>query len=161
VVNIVTADQSNIDVTANDERVSVNIQQHDISVVVGTTGPQGPRGTQVLTGMTDPSPVIGLIGDQYINVNTGFIFGPKTESGWGSGSLLGGGGTGLTISDVSFTFYQVVPSAIWVITHNLGFTPSITVVDLNGKVIEGDYQYGTNNITATFSESITGAAYLS
>jgi len=154
----VTADGSVVEVTVVEEVVNVNVCENIIEVATAITGPQGPRGTQVLSGPTDPSPIIGLVGDQYINTTTGYIFGPKTESGWGSGVLLG---MGLAIADVALTHYQTSSSTVWTITHDLEFNPNITVVDLVGKVIEGDYQYSGNTITLTFSESIAGAAYLS
>lgn len=138
--------------------VTVTICETDVVVLSSESGPQGPRGTQVLSGSTNPSTAIGLLGDQYINTTSGFLFGPKTESGWGSGVLLG---TGLKIEDVSFVHYQTVANNEWEITHTLEFTPNIIVVDLSGNVIEGDYQYSGNTITATFSQAITGAAYLS
>jgi hypothetical protein len=158
VSNVVTADTTEVIVTAIENVVNINVCENNVEVITGTTGPQGPRGTQVLSGTGNPSPTIGLIGDQYINTDTGFLFGPKTESGWGSGVLLG---TGLHISDVAYAHYQTSSSTVWTIDHGLEFKPNITVVDLDGKVIEGDYQYSGNTITATFSNSITGAAYLS
>jgi hypothetical protein len=145
-------------VTALEEVVQIDINDNSINVSTSETGPQGPRGSQVLSGDTDPSIIIGLMGDQYINTTTGYLFGPKTESGWGSGVLLG---SGLKISDIAYTHYQPVASSTWSITHTLEFTPNIIVVDLDGKVIEGDYEYSGDTITANFSNAITGAAYLS
>lgn len=149
---------SDVVVTVADPTIGVSVCENVTEIIVGSAGPQGPRGTQVLSGPNDPSPVIGIIGDQYINVTTGFIFGPKTELGWGDGVLLG---SGLTIADVSEVYYQTTPEEVWSINHSLQFTPNIIVVDLNGNVIEGDYQYNGNTITATFSQAIPGAAYLS
>lgn len=138
--------------------LEITICENDVVIIPGDYGPQGPRGTQVLSGTGNPSPIIGLIGDQYINTTAGTLFGPKTESGWGSGVVLG---SGLTISDIAYVHYQTLPSVTWSVTHTLEFTPNIIVVDLDGKVIEGDYQYSGNTITANFSSAITGAAYLS
>lgn len=154
----VTADESSVKVSVVEESVNVNVCEKVVEVSTSITGPQGIRGTQVLSGPVDPSPIIGLIGDQYLNTTSGYIFGPKTESGWGTGVLIG---SGLKIEDVSFIHYQIVAENQWIITHDLEFNPNITVVDLSGNVIEGDYQYSGNTITATFSQAITGAAYLS
>lgn len=145
-------------VTAIENIVSVVAPQTIAEIIIGDTGPQGPRGTQVLSGSEDPSLVIGLIGDQYINTTTGYLFGPKTESGWGEGVVIV---RGVTTSDIAYVHYQTVSSAEWSITHNLDFTPNITVVDLAGNVIEGDYKYNGNTIVATFSEIIAGTAFLS
>lgn len=145
-----------VTVTAIEENIQLNVCEKVIDVSVSESGPQGPRGTQVLSGDTDPSIVIGLIGDQYINTSTGYIFGPKTESGWGTGFRIG-----VTISEVAYAHYQPIASSIWTIEHPLDFTPNIIVVDLDGNVIEGDYEYNGNTIIANFSNAITGAAYLS
>lgn len=148
---------SKVTVTPIESNINVGICETIAEIKVGESGPQGPRGTQVLSGNTDPSPSIGLIGDQYINTDTGKLFGPKTESGWGEPNEL----RGLTLEDVAYTHLQVISSNIWSIVHELDFNPNVIVVDLNGNVIEGDYQYSGNTITATFSQSIAGAAYLS
>ena len=149
---------SDVKVTVSDVNVDLTVNEQDVIVLSSDIGPQGPRGTQVLSGASAPSPVIGLIGDQYINTTTGILFGPKTESGWGNGVLIG---NGLTISGVSYVHYQTIVSNQWSITHTLQFTPSITVVDLAGNVIEGDYKYNGNTIVATFSQQIAGTAFLS
>lgn len=145
-------------VTVADVNVDVSVCEQDVIVLSSEIGPQGPRGTQVLSGDTDPSPVIGILGDQYINTTTGYLFGPKTNEGWGSGTPLG---SQFNPNDVAYAHYQTQESNVWIIQHELQFTPNIIVVDLNGSVIEGDYEYSGQTITATFSESITGAAYLS
>jgi hypothetical protein len=160
VTNLVSVDTSEVVVTPLDVRVEVNVCETVTEVIVGETGPQGPRGTQILSGNTDPSPVIGIIGDHYINVVTGFMFGPKTELGWGDGTLLG---SGLTIADVSEVHYQTTPAKVWSINHNLQFTPNIIVVDFYnaGEEIVGSYTYSGNTITVEFENPIAGAAYLS
>ena len=156
--NTVSIEDAEVIVSPVENNVEINVCENTLEISIGETGPQGPRGTQVLSGPTDPSPIIGLLGDQYINTTTGFLFGPKTESGWGEGVLLG---SGLKISDVSFAHYQTIASNVWEITHDLEFTPNIVVVDLTGSVIEADVEYQGQTIILTFSQSITGAAYLS
>ncbi len=62
----------------------------------------------------------------------------------------------------SYTFSQVVPSATWVIQHNLGFYPNATVVDSAGSEVVGDKVYDNlNQITITFSGAFAGQAYIS
>lgn len=61
----------------------------------------------------------------------------------------------------SYRHIQMTNSTTWVITHNLGFRPSVIVIDLDGDVVNGDIAYDTNNqVTLTFSSSIKGEAYL-
>lgn len=70
--------------------------------------------------------------------------------------LSGGGGSG--ISEV-YTFSTAATT--WTITHNLGLYPSVTTVDSNKELIVGRVRYTDNNtITITFSEAVSGYAYL-
>lgn len=63
---------------------------------------------------------------------------------------------------VSFRFVQGTASTTWAITHNLGYYPNVTVVDSTATVCEGDIVYtNANTITITFSQAISGVAYLS
>ena len=80
-----------------------------------------------------------------------------------------GNGTAISIDNVikvvsttlGFTYTQMTPATVWVINHNLGRYPSITIVDTGGNVVYGDYKYiDTNNMTATFSATFSGSAYL-
>lgn len=147
-----------ITVTPIESNVNVDVCEVIAEITIGETGPQGPRGTQVLSGNTDPSPTIGLIGDQYINTDTGKLFGPKTESGWGEGVYLGVNDP----NDLGQAYYLTSPSTQWDIAHTLAFIPNITIVDLNGSQVECAVDYvDESNITITFSEPFTGAAYLS
>lgn len=149
---------SEVSVTIVDAAVSVAVNEPEMVVSLGTSGPQGPRGTQVLSGNVDPSPSIGLIGDQYINTTSGKLFGPKTTSGWGDGVLLGNNDPG----DLGQAYTQTSPSTEWNIAHTLGFTPNIVIVDTEGTVVEGLLEYlSATQIRATFSEPIAGTAYLS
>lgn len=138
--------------------VTVTVVDTDVTVTLGSSGPQGPRGSQVLSGAGDPSPAIGLIGDQYINTDNGYLFGPKTASGWGTGVPLGNNDP----NDLGQVYTQTSPSAEWNIAHTLGFTPNITIVDTEENVVEAAIEYlSATQIRATFSEAIAGKAYIS
>jgi len=149
---------SEVTVTPVDVKVEVNVCENTYSIELGASGPQGPRGSQLLSGNTDPSINIGLIGDQYINTDTGFLFGPKTASGWGVGVPLGNNDP----DDLGQVYTQTSPSTVWNIVHTLAFVPNIVIVDSEQSVIEGNYEYiSDNEITATFNTAISGKAYLS
>jgi len=45
----------------------------------------------ILSGKTDPTSTKGNTGDWYINTKTYELFGPKTETSWGTGLPLSGG----------------------------------------------------------------------
>lgn len=138
--------------------VTVTVVNTDVTVTLGSSGPQGPRGSQVLSGAGDPSSAIGLIGDQYINTDNGYLFGPKTASGWGTGVPLGNNDP----NDLGQVYTQLSPSTEWNIAHTLGFTPNITIVDTEENVVEAAIEYlSATQIRATFSEAIAGKAYIS
>lgn len=147
-----------VTVTVSDVRVEVAVCEQDVVILTGESGPQGPRGSQLLSGDGDPSISIGLIGDQYINTNTGYLFGPKTTSGWGVGVPLGNNDP----DDLGQVYTQASPSTVWNIVHTLTFVPNIIIVDSEKNVVEGSYEYVSDNeITATFNTPISGKAYLS
>jgi hypothetical protein len=52
-------------------------------------------------------------------------------------------------------------SASWVIPHNLGWRPAVTVVDTGDTVVIPDVHYDSNNqVTLTFGAATSGKAYL-
>ncbi len=62
----------------------------------------------------------------------------------------------------AYTHDQGVASDTWNITHNLGFYPSITIVDSSGRVVEGEEQFLTlDTIQISFNGAFSGKAYLS
>jgi hypothetical protein len=147
-----------VKVTVNDTPMNLTVEETEAVIYLGVSGPQGPRGSQLLSGEGDPSPVIGLIGDHYIQTSNGKLFGPKTSSGWGEGVYIGANDP----NNLGQVFVQLAPSTQWNITHTLQFVPNIVIVDSEGVVIEGFYEYiDENEIQATFSEAISGTAYLS
>lgn len=63
---------------------------------------------------------------------------------------------------VAYRHAQTTSSAVWAITHNLGFYPNVTVEDSAGTIIEGEITYNNlNTITLTFAAGFSGVAYLS
>ena len=148
-----------VKVVVADAQVEVVLSDPCVTVELGDSGPQGPpgpAGSKLLSGDIDPTINVGLVGDQYLNTETLTLFGPKSTSGWGEGVSL------FDPELVSQVYNQTSPSTVWNIVHVLNFVPNITIVDSDGNVIEGDYEYVSNNeITATFSTPIIGTAYLS
>ena len=136
--------------------LQVIINQENVVVDVGTSGPQGARGTGILNGTTAPNNNIGIIGDFFLNTTNMNLYGPKTESGWGTPTDLVGS------QELGYVHIQEVASATWSITHGLGFTPNITVVDTAGTVVEGSYNYpNSNTVVLSFIGAFSGRAYLS
>jgi hypothetical protein len=63
---------------------------------------------------------------------------------------------------VAYGHTQNVASADWVIPHHLGYNPNVTVVNSAGTIVEGEITYtNLRTLTAHFTESFTGKAYLS
>lgn len=61
----------------------------------------------------------------------------------------------------TFTHSQNAPASTWVINHNLGCKPSVTIVDSAGNVQIGEVLYSSDNqITITFVSAFGGYAYL-
>lgn len=56
---------------------------------------------------------------------------------------------------------QAAPSTTWTMTHNLGFKPSVELLDTGSQEIEGDVVHTSQNVCiASFSLPIAGFARL-
>lgn len=74
-------------------------------------------------------------------------------------SGVGPQGPGATLA---YVHTQGVASATWVVTHNLGWNPNVTVQDSAGTTVEGDTVYNSvNQLTINFVAAFAGTAYLS
>lgn len=67
----------------------------------GAAGPAGANGTMMYSGNGAPAASVGAVGDFYIDLANGVLYGPKSASGWATGfSLVGApgapGATGAT-----------------------------------------------------------------
>lgn len=152
----VELNQINNNVSIDETNVNVNLTEQAVDVTLGTSGPQGPRGTSLLNGVGAPSSGLGIIGDFYLNTSNMNLYGPKTESGWGSPTDLVGS------QELGYVHIQENASATWNVTHGLGFVPNITVVDTAGTVVEGSYSYpNSSTVVLTFIGAFSGRAYLS
>ncbi len=61
----------------------------------------------------------------------------------------------------TFVFTQGIPATTWNIQHNLGKFPSVSVINNNDVVINGEVTYiDNNNVQLNFSDGFTGKAYL-
>ena len=148
--------QINNNVSVNETNVDINLTEQIVNVDLGTSGPQGPRGTGLLNGVGAPSESLGINGDFYLNTLNMNLYGPKTDSGWGTPTDLVGS------QELGYVHIQSVPSSVWNVTHGLGFTPNITVVDTAGTVVEGSYNYpNSSTVVLTFIGAFSGRAYLS
>jgi hypothetical protein len=87
------------------------------------------------------------------------VQGPTGPTGaTGPGGLVAGDIPAL----VSYTHNQSAASTTWTITHSLGFKPNVTVFDSGESMVEGSVTHTSiNQLTITFSASISGRAHLS
>lgn len=64
-------------------------------------------------------------------------------------------------ADKTYIHYQLSPSNIWTVVHNLGKMPSVMVVDSAETVYIGDVSYvDSNNLVINFASPFSGKAYL-
>lgn len=65
------------------------------------------------------------------------------------------------ISGASVVHDQGISSSTWVIQHNLGRFPSVTVIDSTGDEVEGDVKFiDANLIHLVFSAPFAGKAFI-
>ena len=63
---------------------------------------------------------------------------------------------------VSYRHIQNVLSTVWTVNHNLNFYPNVTVFNSAGSMVEGTVNHiNAVSLTITFSDQISGKAYLS
>lgn len=63
-------------------------------------------------------------------------------------------------ADKYYAHDQMVPSAIWTVTHNLGKFPTVIVFDSDGSEVEGVVNMlNSNSLTIEFSAAFGGKAY--
>lgn len=116
----------------------------------------------------------GKTNDQIIEVSDPGVAGPPNsltvgtvESGFTAQVTITGTAPSQTINFVLpvggvYTHTQSSPSTTWTITHNLGYHPSVTVVDSAQTVVIGDVTYVSDNqLIVSFSVPFGGKAYLS
>ena len=140
----------------------------------GTTGTQGATGTgtQGVQGRqgTTGAGTQGTTGTQGVQgLQGGGVTLQDVENAIANSALdntddLSEGTTNkyFTVGRVSYDHTQGSASDTWVINHNLGFKPNVTVVDSAGTIYEGEIMYtNTNSLTVSFSASFSGRAYLS
>lgn len=65
-------------------------------------------------------------------------------------------------SGTSYEHVQSAASALWVINHNLGYKPNVTIIDTLGRTVIGDLTYPNyNTVLITFTAAFSGSAFLS
>lgn len=95
--------------------------------------------------------ISGTVEVNQLNITAEIIAtGPRGEKG-----EKGDGG------DLNYVHYQSTPSEKWLINHNLGKYPSVSIVNSAGSVVVGDVVIlDENNVEVSFSGSFSGRAYI-
>lgn len=63
------------------------------------------------------------------------------------------------LAGTQYVHTQAVPSLFWVIDHNLGTTPAVTITDSAGSEVRGEVTHNSaNRTTLTFSAAFSGIA---
>jgi hypothetical protein len=136
------------------ETIVIEVTGENSPVVIETTGDQGPEGKPGLKGDKGDTGLKGDKGDQGIT-------GLKGDQG-DKGDKGDTGDQGIPgVSGASYVHNQAIASTTWIVNHNLGRYPSVTVIDSAGDEVEGDIKYNNSNqITLTFSAPFGGQAFI-
>jgi len=119
------------------------VDTESITVEVVEVALQGPRGIQ---GPPGPQGASGLAGTDHNELANRDAIDSHPAS---------------AISGLVYVHQQLIPEAIWVITHNLNRNPSATITDSAESVVHGDIQHNsTNQLSISFSAAFAGTAYL-
>lgn len=129
------------------------------SIEVDTTSPG--ETTTVLTVDSELVDVTMGTSDQDVTLETVLDGTVIVEGGGGGGATGPQGPVGPPGTGASFVFVKLTPASTWVIDHELGGYPAVTVIDSSGKQVFGDVHFDdTNNVTITFGASFGGRAAL-
>lgn len=130
------------------------------AVTIATVGPQGPPGATGSPGATGAPGAAATI-----------VVGTVTTGAPGSSATVTNVGTsGAAIFDFSipkgdpntgYVFTQSTPATTWTINHNLGFRPSVEILDSGSQEIDGEVSHPTVNQTVvTLNPATAGLARL-
>lgn len=62
----------------------------------------------------------------------------------------------------NYTHNQSAVSNVWIVNHNLGYNPNVSILDSAESNVEAEIWYNnTNSLEIRFSVGISGKAYLS
>jgi hypothetical protein len=137
-------------------------------LTVSSPGPQGPRGRTILNGSTVPANNLGLEGDFYYNTVTTDFYGPKlSDLTWDGVTVIKLIQEGSEYAfEYSWELSQITGPVNGIysvtITHNLGFSPNVTIKSSSGDILETGIDYNSlNTLTLTMAQPFSGTAYLS
>lgn len=145
----------NVNVNQDPYRNSVSVNEETTEVTIEVQGAQGQRGYGFISGIGEPDPSIGRVGDYYIDTTINAFYGPKTITGWPEMPFYVPG------QSLRHIYTQALPSDRWVINHSLGGHPSVTVVDSASTMVIGEVSYvSTSQVVVEFTSPFSGLAYL-
>lgn len=106
----------------------------------------------------DPTYYVGFSPILEVNSNVTFIVASGDHvAGWVFREIYSSTSDG----DKTFIYDQNTSSDVWVVEHNMGKSPSVTVHDSAGSEIVGRITYDSpTKITIRFSAAFKGAVYL-
>lgn len=111
----------------------------EVNATITETGPKGEKG----------DPGVGL---QYEWVGSKLGIKTEAESDFEYVDL---------VANTTYTHNQISASREWLVCHNLGKHPSVTVVDSASTVVVGDIAYlNTEELIISFTSEFSGRAFL-
>lgn len=145
----------------------VKVTEQKNKVIISSPGPQGPRGRTILNGNGSPSSNLGLEGDFYYDKDSAAFYGPKlSDTTWSGATVIEFATTENVSYSTSWELSQVVGPVNGEysiqITHNLGYSPSVTIKSSSGDVVETGINYDSLNVlTLVMAQPFSGTVYLS
>lgn len=137
----------------------------ELSRNIKISGTESETLDSILTMLAVFNDMFYFVDDRTIGTKYNFFSeGENAAGGIGEESEGGGGGSGENPSgegDKNYYHTQGTPAAEWVIEHNLGKYPSVTVVSSAGEEIYCDKTFlSMNKVVLNFGTAISGAAFL-
>lgn len=145
----------------------IKVVENKNKVIVSSPGPQGPRGRTILSGNGSPAGTLGLEGDFYYDQNDYKFYGPKlSDTSWNGSNIVEFATTLNVAYSTSWELSQIVGPINGEysiqITHNLGYSPSVTIKSSSGDIVETGINYDNlNQLTLVMAQPFSGTVYLS
>ncbi len=145
----------------------IKVVEQKNKVIISSPGSQGPRGKTILNGSGAPANNLGLEGDFYYDKDSAAFHGPKlSDLTWAGATVI----EFATTENVSYTTSWELSQLVGPvngeysiqITHNLGYSPSVTIKSSSGDVVETGINYDSlNQLTLVMAQPFSGTVYLS
>ena len=164
----VKTNASSLEITSDISAPSNGLSAYEIAVKNGYIGTES-EWLESLKGKDGQSAYEIAVAHGYVGTEEEWLESLKAKvNGYNSINIIGGEGIDveyqgdtMRLRKKTYEYAQTTPAREWVINHNLGMFPSVSVIDSAGSSVCGEVKYiDEDNVALAFSGEFSGKAYL-